>query len=305
MSLRVVLAGGSGFLGTHLREALTGRGHTVTRLVRRPADGVEESTWDPYAGEVDAAVVSAADVVINLAGSPTAGNPHSKKWARELRESRIATTTVLARAVAATATGGGTPPAFLAGNGISYYGDHGDALLTESSDSRGHGLLTEVTRQWESAVDPARLAGSRVCVLRTAPVMDAAAPPLSLLTPLFKLGLGGRLGSGRQHMAMISLRDWVGAVVHLAEHDSVSGPVNLCCVDTPTNAEFTKALASALGRRSFAAVPAPLLRVGAGDLSTELLNSLNVRPQALLDDGYSFADPDVTSVVDSGLARRR
>lgn len=305
MSLRVVLAGGSGFLGTQLREALTTRGHTVTRLVRRPAEGAGESTWDPYAGAVDAAVISSSDVVVNLAGSPTAGNPHSKKWARELRESRITTTTVLAEAVAAAAAGGGTPPVFLAGNGISYYGDHGDALLTESSDSRGHGLLTEVTREWEAAAEPARAAGSRVCVLRTAPVMDAAAPPLSLLTPLFKLGLGGRLGSGRQHMAMISLRDWVGAVVHLAEHDSVSGPVNLCCVDTPTNAAFTKALASALRRPSFAAVPAPLLRVGAGDLSTELLNSLNVRPQALLDSGYAFADRDVTAVVGSGLARRR
>ncbi len=305
MALRVVLAGGSGFLGTQLREALTTRGHTVTRLVRRPAEGAEESTWDPYAGEVDAAVIAASDVVVNLAGSPTAGNPHSKKWARELRESRITTTTVLAEAVAAAAAGGGAPPAFLAGNGISYYGDHGGALLTESSDSRGHGLLTEVTREWEAAAEPARAAGSRVCVLRTAPVMDAAAPPLSLLTPLFKLGLGGRLGSGRQHMAMISLRDWVGAVVHLAEHDSVSGPVNLCCVETPTNAAFTKALASALRRPSFAAVPAPLLKVGAGDLSTELLNSLNVRPQALLDSGYSFADPDVTAVVGSGLARRR
>lgn len=305
MPLRVVLAGGSGFLGTQLREALTTRGHTVTRLVRRPAEGAEESTWDPYAGEVDAAMIAASDVVVNLAGSPTAGNPHSKKWARELRESRITTTTVLAEAVAAAAAGGGAPPAFLAGNGISYYGDHGDALLTESSDSRGHGLLTEVTREWEAAAEPARAAGSRVCVLRTAPVMDAAAPPLSLLRPLFKLGLGGRLGSGRQHMAMISLRDWVGAVVHLAEHDSVSGPVNLCCVETPTNAAFTKALASALRRPSFAAVPAPLLRVGAGDLSTELLNSLNVRPQALLDSGYSFADPDVTAVVGSGLARRR
>ncbi len=305
MPLRVVLAGGSGFLGTQLREALTGRGHTVTRLVRRPAEGPQESTWDPYAGEVDAAVVSAADVVVNLAGSPTAGNPHSSRWARELRESRITTTTVLAEAVAAAAAGGGTPPAFLAGNGISYYGDHGDALLTESSDSRGHGLLTEVTREWEAAAEPAGAAGSRVCVLRTAPVMDAAAPPLSLLRPLFKAGLGGRIGSGRQHMAMISLRDWVGAVVHLAEHDSVSGPVNLCCVDTPTNAAFTRALASALHRPSFATVPAPLVRLGAGDLSTELLNSLNVRPQALLDSGYTFADPDVTAVVASGLARRR
>lgn len=301
MPLRVVLAGGSGFLGTHLRGALTSRGHTVTTLVRRPAERAGESTWDPYAGELDRTVVESADVVVNLAGSPTAGNPHSRAWARELRESRVTTTSVLAEAVAAAA---GTP-AFLAGNGISYYGDHGASLLTESADSRGHALLTEVTREWQAAADPARDAGSRVCVLRTAPVMDAGAPPLSLLRPLFRLGLGGRLGDGRQHMAMISLRDWVGAVVHLAEHDTVSGPVNLCCVETPTNQEFTKALASALGRPSLAAVPAPLLRVGAGDLAPELLGSLNVRPQALLDSGFTFADPDVTAVLASALEKRR
>jgi len=146
--LRVVLAGGSGFLGTHLREALTTRGHSVTTLVRRPATKPDESTWDPYAGEVDTTVVGSADVVVNLAGSPTAGNPHSKAWARELRKSRITTTTVLAEAIAAAER----TPAFLAGNGISYYGDHGDTVLTESSDSRGHGLLTEVTRESEDSV---------------------------------------------------------------------------------------------------------------------------------------------------------
>ncbi len=300
MPLRVVVAGASGFLGTHLARALTTRGHTVTALTRRPAEGDGESRWDPYAGRLDQSVVDAADVVVNLAGSPTAGNPHSKKWARELRESRVTTTTVLAEAVAAA----GGRPAYLAGNGISWYGDHGGALLTETADTRGHALLTEVTREWQAAADPARDAGARVCVLRTAPVMDADAPPLKLLKPLFAAGLGGRLGDGRQHMAMTSLRDWVGAVVHLAEHD-VSGPVNLCCVDTPTNREFTETLASALRRPSFATVPAPVLRVATSRLSSELLGSLNVRPQVLLDSGYEFADPDVGAVVAAALARRR
>lgn len=301
MALQVLVAGGSGFLGTHLREALAGRGHLVTQLVRRPARSAGESSWDPYEGRLDHDVVAASDVVINLAGSPTAGNPHSKKWATELRRSRVTTTDVLARAIA----GADGSPAFLAGNGISYYGDHGSAELTESADSRGHGLLTEVTREWEAAARPARDAGSRVCVLRTSPVMDAAAPPLSLLKPLFRAGLGGKLGDGSQHMAMISLRDWVGSVVHLAEHADAAGAFNLCCVDTPTNAEFTRTLAGALHRPSFATVPAPILRVAAGDLSTELLNSLNVVPKALLDSGYSFADPDVEAVLATALAERR
>ncbi len=299
--MHVVIAGASGFLGTHLRTSLGERGHQVTALVRRPASGNGESTWDPYAGQVDQDVVSSADVVVNLAGAPLVGNPHSKKWARAVRESRVRTTEVLATAIA-TAT---TPPAFLAGNGVAFYGDHGDAVLTEDADSRGHELLTEVSREWEAAAGAAREGGSRVCILRTSPVMDADSPPLKMLAPLFRLGLGGKLGSGRQHMAMMSLRDWVGAVVHLAEHADAAGPFNLCCVDTPTNAEFTTTLAAALHRPAFARVPGALLRVAAGDLSNELLGSLNTRPQALLDAGFTFADADVEAVVASGLARRR
>ncbi len=161
--MHVVIAGASGFLGTHLRTALGERGHQVTALVRRPSDGKGESTWDPYAGTVDQDVIGSADVVVNLAGAPLVGNPHSKKWARAVRESRVRTTDVLAEAVASAAT----PPAFLAGNGVAIYGDRGDTVLTEDADSRGHGLLTEVSREWEAAAAPARDAGSRVCILRT------------------------------------------------------------------------------------------------------------------------------------------
>jgi uncharacterized protein (TIGR01777 family) len=297
-SLSIVLAGGSGFLGTHLREELLRRGHTVTQLVRRPAAGPAESTWDPYAGQVDRELIAGADVVVNLAGSPTAGNPHSTTWARDLRESRVRTTRVLADAIAAA----DSPPAFLAGNGISYYGDHGDQVLTESSDSRGHALLTEVTREWQAAADPAVDAGARVCVLRTAPVMDRRSAPLKQLRLVFKAGLGARLGDGRQHMAMISLRDWVGGVVHLAEQPSASGAFNLCCAETPTNAEFTKALAHALSRPAFVAVPKPLLKAGGGAMAPELLGSLNVRPAALEASGYEVQDRDVDAVLRTALA---
>ncbi|MFA6298587.1 MAG: TIGR01777 family oxidoreductase [Nocardioides sp.] len=296
-SLSIVLAGGSGFLGTHLREELLRRGHTVTSLVRRDAAGPDESTWDPYGNVVDRDLIARADVVINLAGSPTAGNPHSKTWARDLRASRVRTTRVLADAIAAA----DSPPAFLAGNGISYYGDHGSQVLTEDSDSRGHALLTEVTREWQSAADPAVDAGARVCILRTSPVMDRRSAPLKQLRTLFKTGLGARLGDGRQHMAMISLRDWVGAVAHLAEHPSAAGAFNLCCADTPTNAEFTKALAQALSRPAIAVVPGPLLKVGAGEMAPELLGSLNVRPTALEASGYEIQDRDVHAVLRTAL----
>ena len=295
--MQILLAGSSGFLGTALTDALMARGHAVTALVRRPTSARDESSWDPYAGTYDRAVVDAADVIVNLAGSPTAGNPHSAKWARELRESRVTTTQVLARAVADSER----KPAYLAGNGISYYGDRGDEVLTEESDSQGDALLTSVTRDWQAAADPAVEAGARVCILRTSPVMDRRSEPLKQLRLLFKLGLGGKLGSGDNYMPMLSLRDWVGGVVHLAEHDSVSGPVNLICPKPPTNAEFTAELAAQLSRPSFAKVPSALIRVGAGKMADEILGSMNARPTVLEGSGYTFQDRDVAEVLRAGL----
>ncbi|MDQ4055454.1 MAG: TIGR01777 family oxidoreductase [Actinomycetota bacterium] len=295
--LRILVAGSSGFLGTHLKDELIDRHHAVVSLVRRPTSTPDESAWDPYAGTYDRAEIEQADVVVNLAGSPTLGNPHSKKWARRLRESRVTTTRVLAEAIASS----DRKPAFLAGNGISYYGDHGADVLTEDSDSQGRAMLTEVTRDWQAAASPAAEAGARLCVLRTAPVMDRRSPPLKQLRLLFKAGLGARLGNGDQHLAMVSLRDWVGSVVHLAEHESATGPFNICCPQTPTNAEFTKALAEALDRRAFLVAPGPVLKVGAGRMAPELLGSLNVRPAALEASGYRFRDRDVDAVLASAL----
>jgi uncharacterized protein (TIGR01777 family) len=299
---KALLAGASGFLGTHLRDALLARGYDVTSLSRRPSRAADQSTWDPYAGSLDREQVETADVVVNLAGAPTLGNPHSEKWARELRDSRVTTTRVLAEAIAAS----DRKPAFLAGNGISYYGDRsgaGDPVLDEGADSLGDALLTSVTREWQAAAEPAARAGARVCVLRTAPVMDRRSEPLKQLRLVFRAGLGGRLGDGRQHMPMISLRDWVGAAVHLADHADASGPFNLCCPRTPTNAEFTEALAGQLHRPSFATVPRFALKVGAGRMAPELLGSLDVVPAALLASGYEFHDPDVDSVLRAGLAQ--
>ena len=270
----------------------------MTRLVRRPAAAADESRWDPASGDVDAQVIEAADVVVNLAGAPTAGNPHSQKWADNLRESRVRSTATLATAIASSER----KPAFLAGNGISVYGDHGSEPLTESADTRGDALLTEVSQAWEAAARPASEAGARVCILRTAPVMDGRSQPLKILRPLFRLGLGGRLGDGRQYFPMISLRDWVGGVVHLAEHDAAGGAFNLCCPRTPTNAEFTQALGRAVSRPTVIPVPAFAIRIGAARMAPELLGSLNTVPQALIDAGYEFRDQDVTSVLAAGLA---
>lgn len=296
--MHVAIAGASGFLGSHLTDDLHLHGHEVTRLVRRAPSSPEESQWDPDAGQVDHEVVERADVVVNLGGSSTVGNPHSRRWAEELRQSRVATTATLATAIARCQH----PPAFLAGNGISWYGDHGDEVVTEASDTRGDALLTTVTHEWQAAADPAVEAGARVCFLRTAPVMDRASAPLKQLRLLFSLGLGGRIGNGRQHMPMVSLRDWVGAVRFLAESSDLSGPINLCCPDTPTNGEFTAALAHAVRRPSLLPVPSPALRIAAGPMAPELLGSVNARPAALERAGYEFGDQDVTDVVATALA---
>jgi uncharacterized protein (TIGR01777 family) len=297
--MHVVVAGASGFLGSHLVSGLTERGHTVTRLVRRQATADDESRWDPAAGQVDGGVIERADVVVNVAGSPTIGNPHSQKWARNLRESRVTTTRTLAEAIAAS----DRRPGFLADNAIAIYGDHGSDRVTEESDSRGQTLMGEVTKVWQDAAAPAAEAGVRLCFLRTAPVMDRSAEPLKILSRLFGLGLGGRVGNGGQYFPMISLRDWVGGVVHLAESPDAAGPFNLCCPVTPTNAEFTRALGRALGRPTVLPVPAFAVRLGAGDLSPELLGSVNLVPQALVDAGYEFRDQDVDDVIAAGLGR--
>lgn len=295
--MRFLVAGSSGFLGTRLVARLAEDGHLVTRLVRRPA-GPGEFRWDPYSGPLDPAALDGIDVVINLAGAPTLGNPHSKKWAANLRDSRVTTTTVLAEAIAAS----DEPPAFLAGNGISWYGDHGGAPVDEHDQSLGNAFLTGVTREWQAATEPASAAGARVVVLRTAPVLDPASAPYKQLRLLHRAGLGGPLGSGRQYFPVISTRDWIAAVAHLAGSDT-AGPVNLCLPRVPTNAEFSQALGRAMRRPARLRVPASLIRVAAGPMASEVLGSVRAVPRALIESGYVFADNDIDELIAGLMAR--
>jgi len=295
--MRFLIAGASGFLGSRLHASLVGAGHDVTALVRR-APGPGQARWDPYSADLALDLVEKADVVVNLAGSPTLGNPHSKRWAEQLRSSRVTTTRVLADVIAAS----NRRPAFLAGNGISFYGDHGDEPVTEATGSRGNAFLTGVTIAWQAAAQPAVDAGARVCILRTAPVMDRHSAPLRQQLLLFRTGLGGRFGAGRQYTPMISLQDWLAAVTFVAEHDDVAGPVNLCCPETPTNAEFTAELARLVHRPAFARMPAAVLRPAAGRMAPELLGSVRAVPGVLEDAGFRFADRGVADVLASATA---
>lgn len=298
--MRFLIAGSSGFLGTHLRERLAGEGHEITRLVRS-SPGPGDVQWDPYAGTVDRAAVEAADVVVNLAGTPTIGNPHSRTWARNLRESRVTTTRVLADAVASSER----KPAFLAQNAIAGYGDHGDRPVPETTPLTADTLLGKLTREWQAVTEPAAEAGARVCVLRTAVVLDQRSAPLRQQLLQFKAGAGGRLGSGRQYYPVITTRDWVAAAAFLAARDDVSGPVNLSAPHAPTNAEFTSALAERVHRPAVMHVPAAVLKVTAGRMAPEILNSVRVVPQVLLGAGFTFGDPEIGAILDSALAAGR
>jgi uncharacterized protein (TIGR01777 family) len=294
--MRFLVAGASGFLGSHLRTTLVEAGHDVTALVRR-APGAGEAQWDPYSADLDLGLVERADVVGNRAGSPTLGNPHSRAWAERLRPSRGSTTQVRADAIAAS----DRRPAFLAGNAVGFYGDHGDQPVAEDADSRGDSLLSAVTIAWQAAAQPAVDAGARVCILRTSPVMDRRNPPLRQQLLQFKAGLGGRMGSGRQYMPMISLRDWLAAVTFLAEHDETSGPVNHCCPQPPTNAEFSRQLARLVHRPSVLHLPAGVLKIAAGPMAPELLGSVRVVPRVLTDAGFQFTDRDVAEILASAV----
>jgi uncharacterized protein (TIGR01777 family) len=295
--MKVVVGGASGFLGAALVDRLRAHGHEVTRLVRSADAASDAFRWNPRGGAVDQSVIDAADVVVNLSGEPISHWPPTKRWQEEVLASRLAATSTLATAIARAPK----PPVFLSASGMSAYGaDRGEEILTESS-SDGPGFLADVVRAWESATQAASDAGGRVCLLRTTLAVDRSGGLLKPQLPAFRLGLGARLGSGHQHMSLISRSDWVRAVEFLAAGDDLSGPFNLGIPGDATNAEFTDAVATAVGRKARFAAPSAAIKLGAGPVAEDLLGSLRVKPQALLDAGFTFDHPDLASVVDAAL----
>lgn len=295
--MRFVIAGSSGFLGTALRTALAEQGHNVTRLVRGEAAGATASRWDPARGQVDQAVIESADVVINLAGAPIV-RPWTSSHRDAIRSSRVSTAGTLARAVAVCER----PPALLVQSGTDWYGvGRGDTVLDESAGSVGDALLTNVVKEVEDTTADAEQAGARVCHLRTGAVLDRRSTAMKLMLPFFRAGVAGRLGDGGQYFPVISLRDWVGAVLHLAQTDTARGPHNLAAPEPPTNAEFTAAVGEALHRPTRLAMPAVVFEKAFGDLSLVLLNSLRAVPAKLQSEGFTFKDQVVDEVVAAAL----
>lgn len=294
--MHVVVGGASGFLGSALVSHLRGEGHQVTRLVRSGSPGPDGSLWDPAAGRVDQVLVDRADAVVNLSGATIARWPRTRSYKQQLWSSRVDATTTLTKAVAASAT----PTVLLSGSALGLYGpERGDEPLTEEA-APGHGFLAELCAAWEGATAPAVEAGQRVALLRTGLPLDADGGLLGPLVPMFKLGGGARLGSGRQMMSVMSRRDWVRAVAFLLTHE-VSGPVNLALPEAVTNADFTDALGEVLGRPTFLVAPSPVLKLALGSISQDLLGSVRMVPRVLEDAGFTFEHPDVKSALAASI----
>ena len=297
--MKIVVSGASGLIGTPLVQHLTTHGHEVIRLVRLPARS-GESQWDPKSGVIDKAVIDGADAVIHLAGAGIGDKRWTAAYRREVLESRTLSTALLARTIAAASN---KPKVFLSGSAIGFYGARGDEQLTESG-SAGSGFLADVCKEWEAAAAPAREAGVRTVFLRTGIVLSPRGGALKKLLPLFRLGVGGRFGNGKQWQSWISLTDELNAIEHLLTAN-VEGPVNLTAPLPVTNAEFTKVLARVLKRPALFPVPAfgPRILLG-GELADALLfTGQRVLPERLEASGYQFAHRDLESALRSLLSR--
>jgi hypothetical protein len=279
----ILISGASGLIGQALVAAFNSRGDGVFRLVRRPPRDEHEILWDPES-TVSPEIVSGFDAVIHLSGESVSGR-WTKAKKQRIRDSRVVSTTNLSRALAQAKK---PPPTFICASAIGYYGNRGDEVLTEESAS-GSGFLAEVSREWEAAAQPAVNAGIRVVNIRIGIVLSRDGGALKQMLLPFRLGLGGKLGSGRQWFSWIHIDDLVGAVLHVLENGDLRGPVNMVSPNPVTNAEFTKTFAKVLRRPAFFAVPAFAARLAFGEFADAgLLSSARVTPQKLIQTGFKF-----------------
>lgn len=285
---RIAITGASGLIGSALVGHLKSEGHTVQRLVRRATVAPDEIQWDPKTGYVDIEALRGVDAVIHLAGVGVGDKRWTKRYKSEILNSRLLGTTAIANAVAKV-----KPQVFISASAIGWYGDSGNRAVVES-DSVGNDFLAAVCREWEGAAD---LAGDiRTVKLRTGLVLDPTGGALGRMLPLFRFGLGGKLGSGKQWWSWITLHDVVRAIIFALEHP-IAGPVNLTTPNPVTNQEFTAALARAMNRPALFPAPAIALKIALGGFSSEVLGSKKVMPNALSDAGFVWDYPHITNAL--------
>ncbi|GAA2443635.1 TIGR01777 family oxidoreductase [Streptomyces glaucus] len=296
---RVAVAGASGLIGSALVRSLTAEGHEVVRLVRRAPRTADEVRWDPERGSVDVAGLAGCAAVVNLAGAGIGDHRWTEAYKERIRRSRVLGTAALARAVAEL----DRPPRVLVnGSAIGIYGDTGERAVDESAPA-GAGFLPELCVEWEAAAAPAAEAGVRTVFARTGLVVARGGGAWGRLFPLFRAGLGGRLGDGRQYWSFIALHDEVAALRHLLGRDDLAGPFNLTAPQPLTNREITAAMGRVLRRPAPFAVPAPVLRAVLGELAGDVLGSQRVLPTRLLASGFGFAFPGIEDAIRAAAGR--
>ncbi len=293
--MKVLITGSSGLIGSALTSALTVQGHQVVRLVRRTVNGEEGvAKWDPAAGKLDPAVFEGVDAVVNLAGESIAAGRWTPQRKARIRESRVPGTRLLSDTMAQLAH---PPEVLVSASAVGYYGSRGEEALSED-EPPGAGFLPEVCVDWEAATEPAKQRGIRVVNLRIGMVLSGKGGALQPMAAAFKMGVGGRLGDGRQFMAWIAIDDLVSAIMYVIAKNALNGPVNAVAPSPVSNREFTKTFGKILGRPTVLAMPAFAARLVFGEMADALLlASVRVEPQRLLFGGFVFWHPQLEGAL--------
>ena len=292
--MNVLISGATGLIGSVLIPELEGRGHRVIQLSRSKPSAEDTIRWDPASGALDPSRLEGIDAVVHLAGESIAEGRWTPEKRRRIMESRREGTRLLAGTLARLSD---PPQVMVSASAVGYYGDRGNELLREESGP-GSDFLAEVCKAWEAAADPAREAGIRVVHPRMGIVLSTKGGALGRTLPIFKLGGGGRIGSGRQWWSWVALDDVVGAIIHALEDDSVEGPVNVGSPNPLTNAEYTKVLGKVLNRPTVFPLPAPAARLALGEVADALLlASQRMEPARLKETGYEFRYPELEGAL--------
>jgi uncharacterized protein (TIGR01777 family) len=299
-AMRIAVSGASGLIGSALTASLTADGHEVVALVRREPHGPGEARWDPAEGTVAPGALEGCEAVVNLAGAPIAARRWNAARKKVLWDSRVEGTATLARAIAGLDE---KPRVFVAGSAIGFYGETGEDAVDEDSPA-GRGFIAELVQAWEAAADPARAAGIRTVHARTGLVVAAGGGAWGALFPIFRAGLGGRIGDGRQFWSYVSLADEVAALRHAIDTPALSGPVNITAPEPLTNREITAAMGRVLKRPAVFPVPGFALRAVLGEFAGDVLASQRVRPKRLLESGFTFTHPGIDDAIRAALPPR-
>jgi uncharacterized protein (TIGR01777 family) len=302
--MKVAITGSSGLIGRALDPALRADGHEVLRLVRRTPRTADEHRWAPDHRRIDPSVLADVDAVVNLAGTPIRPRPFTAAYKDQLVRSRIDSTTTVSQALAvAAAADPERPRVLLSASAVGYYGDTGDRIVDEAAPP-GTDFLASLCVQWEAATEPAQAAGVRVVELRTGLLLAPGSPLMTILGTVFRLGLGGRMGSGQQFWPWIGLDDEIAAIRFLLGAD-VAGAVNLTAPAPARNAEFTRALAEVLHRPALIPVPRPVLALALGEFArSSILGGQRAVPTVLSEAGFTFTHTDLSAALRAALGRR-